>query len=35
MLYRPPKKRPQSSKKKRAKVSVRLELQDAFEFLAE
>ena len=36
MLYRPPKKpRLRARKKKRADISVRLERQDAFEFLAE
>lgn len=34
MLYRPPKRKEPTNKAKRAKISVRLELQDAFEFLA-
>lgn len=34
MLYRPPKQTARSSKRSRRKVSVRLKVQDAFEFLA-
>jgi adenine-specific DNA-methyltransferase len=35
MLYRPPQSKKQTSKRKRAEIRARLELKDAFEFLAE